>query len=117
MIAKISLLLLTLVTCFDPAESFYSRPLRLVRSTQEHFSSSRQGDSSEATIKAMEAARNCAASGLSPGAGLATAEEQAEVWMMTYQILVPIHTVVARFFIRLSNYRTTFNTGSLRGHD
>lgn len=34
---------------------------------------------SEATLKAMEAARNCAASGLSPGAGLATAEEQAEV--------------------------------------
>lgn len=35
--------------------------------------------SSEATQKAMLAARNCAASGLSPGAGLATAEEQAEV--------------------------------------
>lgn len=27
----------------------------------------------------MQAARNCAANGLSPGAGLATADEQAEV--------------------------------------
>jgi hypothetical protein len=35
--------------------------------------------SSEATAKAMEAARQCEANGLSPGAGLPTAEEQAEV--------------------------------------
>ena len=35
--------------------------------------------SSKETIKAMQAARDCAANGLSPGAGLATADEQAEV--------------------------------------
>ena len=35
--------------------------------------------SSEETVTAMENARACAANGLSPGAGLATADEQAEV--------------------------------------
>ena len=34
--------------------------------------------SAEETARAMEAARVCAAKGLSPGAGLATADEQAE---------------------------------------
>jgi hypothetical protein len=38
-----------------------------------------KGYSSEETIKAMQDARNCEANGLSPGAGLATADEQAEV--------------------------------------
>jgi hypothetical protein len=35
--------------------------------------------SSAETVAAMENARTCAANGLSPGAGLATADEQAEV--------------------------------------
>lgn len=35
--------------------------------------------SSKETVKAMQDARDCAANGLSPGAGLATADEQAEV--------------------------------------
>ena len=38
-----------------------------------------KGYSSEETIKAMQDARDCEANGLSPGAGLATADEQAEV--------------------------------------
>eukprot|EP00596_Hydrurales_sp_CCMP1899_P001474 CAMPEP_0119051098 /NCGR_PEP_ID=MMETSP1177-20130426/72830_1 /TAXON_ID=2985 /ORGANISM="Ochromonas sp, Strain CCMP1899" /LENGTH=120 /DNA_ID=CAMNT_0007030189 /DNA_START=195 /DNA_END=556 /DNA_ORIENTATION=+ len=37
-----------------------------------------EGYTSEETAKAMEAARQCAANGLSPGAGLPTAEEQSE---------------------------------------
>ena len=53
---------------------------------------------SEATLKAMEAARNCAASGLSPGAGLATAEEQAEVWQ-TMEDLPKLFQYLTMFWI------------------
>ena len=74
------LLCLLAVSCFyDYVESFNCRQVPLTRYAPACSSSSREDYSSEATIKAMEAARNCAASGLSPGAGLATAEEQAEV--------------------------------------
>ena len=46
--------------------------------------------SSEETVTAMENARACAANGLSPGAGLATADEQAEVYLNRMSQLQPI---------------------------
>lgn len=57
---------------------------QLVKSPLRHFArlpicADNKGYSSEETIKAMQDARNCEANGLSPGAGLATADEQAEV--------------------------------------
>lgn len=46
--------------------------------------------SSDETVAAMENARACAANGLSPGAGLATADEQAEVYKNKLPQLQPI---------------------------
>lgn len=49
--------------------------------------------SSAETVAAMENARTCAANGLSPGAGLATADEQAEVHrkiILELQIYAPL---------------------------
>lgn len=46
--------------------------------------------SSDETVAAMENARACAANGLSPGAGLATADEQAEVYKNKLPKLQPI---------------------------
>lgn len=58
--------------------------------THELFLSVEGDYNSEATVKAMEAARNCAASGLSPGAGLPTADEQAEVLIRMLEYLIKL---------------------------
>jgi hypothetical protein len=59
--------------------SFHIRKLPRTRYARIARCADGKGYSSEETIKAMQDARNCEANGLSPGAGLATADEQAEV--------------------------------------
>ena len=54
-------------------------PRLLIRRNFSLKSAEGSSYSSAETVAAMENARTCAANGLSPGAGLATADEQAKV--------------------------------------
>lgn len=71
--------ILMIALLFEYSVSFHLSKLRNLHFARITLCAEGKGYSSEETIKAMQDARNCEANGLSPGAGLATADEQAEV--------------------------------------
>lgn len=99
----VALLVAIAVMAYDNVQAFCApkilgRNILVRKAALQAVSGPASDFSAEETAKAMADARNCAAKGLSPGAGLATAEEQGrKLFDFLCMTFVPVSPILSLF--------------------